>query len=334
MKKIVALVLAVLFCTGLIACSAKSSFNSGASFDSMKEFDSVTPMDPIDPVAPVDPVDPEYGYNESVTYPSVSDTPTAGAPTVGDAQSMSEKIIRTVTIQAQTKEYDRVIADIRASVLAIGGFEEQFRSTGKSYYNNGVYSRSAYLLLRIPAESLDAFLNDVGDMVNVINQNASANNVTGEYYDVKSRISVLETEREAYEAMLQEAKDVSELLKIKDRLYNVIEEIESQKTRLNLLDSKVAYSTVSISLDEVVEYTPVVYTEPTFGERVKDAFVTSWQNFAKGAQNTAVWFVESFPTLLVIAVILGGAGAIAFGVIRKRKAKAAQAIVDVNEPKK
>lgn len=295
-KLSLALTLVLLFALVATACAAG---NKDLANDAMKPgavYDSDMPMEA-----------PEYGYdagyNEVSKYPTPTPPTTPDSPIVGDAATMSEKIIRTVNIDAQTKEYDKAVDKIRASVTLLGGFEETFRSTGRNYYSNNLYSRNAYMVLRIPAEQLDAFLAEVGGLINVLSQNVGANNVTGEYYDIQTRIGVLESERDAYEEMLKQSMDVEYLLKVKDRLYNVIEEIEAYKTRLNLLDSKVAYSTVTINLSEVVEYTPVVYEEPTFGERVKEAFVTSWKNFADGCQNFAVWFVEAFPTLLVLAVI-------------------------------
>ena len=313
MKKSLVCLIALLLCAGLFSCAnAKDSYVSESNNGAL--MDGTYPMEPSET--------PKYGYEDSY-YSEESFDSASSTPPVGDAQSMSEKIIRSVVMQAQTKEYDLVIQSIRGAVTDIGGFEESFHSTGRSYYNNGVYSRRASMTIRIPAERLDEFLGTVGDLVNVTSQNVSASNVTGEYYDVQSRISVLENERAAYEEMLKKAEDVTSLLKIKDRLYDVIEEIESYNTRLNVLDNKVAYSTVTLSLDEVVEYTPVVHTEPTFGERIKDAFVSSWQGFAKGVQNSAVRFVEAFPTLLVLAAIGTAATLILVRCHGKRKAKKA-----------
>ena len=100
--------------------------------------------------------------------------------------------------------------------------------------------------------------------------------------------------------MLEQAKTVSEILSIQDRLYDVIEEIESYKARINKYDNKVAYSTVTISLYEVVEYTPVT---PSFGSRIVEAFKISWTNFWNFCQNFTIVFVRAIPTLLLLGTI-------------------------------
>lgn len=230
-----------------------------------------------------------------------------------------EKIIKNVSISAQTKEYEKALDGILAALAQHGGYEESVTSSGKSYYSSDYYTRTARMTLRIPSENLEKFLSEVGNLINVTSQSSSQSNVTSQYYDTKARIEVLEAEREAYEEMLKMAKEVSEVLEIKDRLYNTIAEIEANKTQLNIYDNKVSFSTVNITIDEVREYVEVPTAKITFGERIAKAFKESWKDFANGCQNFAVWFVGAIPTLVVLAVIFGGAVIILVSAIRKSK---------------
>lgn len=258
-----------------------------------------------------------YGYGNgdspdiSVKDESFSDS-SASVPS-----DYAEKIIRNVSMSAETREFDQAMNEIRAAVLLHNGFEQSVNTTGRSYNSGNTYCRSARMVLRIPAEKLEAFLGDVGDLINVTSQSTNSDNVTTQYYDIQSRIEVLKSEKAAYEEMLKQSDEVEHLLKIKDRLYNVIEEIESYETQLRLYDNKVAYSTVTLNLEEVVEYTPVVTPKDTFSTRVSNAFSESWRDFASGCQNFAVWFVYALPTILVLAVIFGGSFAIVFISIRR-----------------
>lgn len=323
-----ALALLIALCALLSSCGSLSSEVATDSAGNAAGYDKGYDKD-YDYVEAPSESSPEYGYDGS--YPTGD---SADGTSVGDVAQMSEKIIRNVTVDAQTKEYDKAIADIRAALAALGGFEESFRSTGKSYYQNGAYSRSAYMVLRLPADQLDAFLSQVGSSVNVLSQSSNAQNVTSEYYDIKARLGVLESEREAYEQMLEQAKDVDSLLMIKDRLFKVIEEIEAYETRIRLLDNKVAYSTVTLSLSEVIEYTPVVTREPTFGERVSEAFSESWEDFAEGCRDFAVWFVYALPTILVLAVINVTAIVIIVCSVRRAKKRAAKRKEAASDEKK
>lgn len=265
-------------------------------------------------------VEADYGFAE-MEKPSYEVNDSATTTQTG---KYDEKIIKNVSMSAQTKEFDRAINEIRAAVVVAGGFEESVKVDGRSYHVSEYYCRSARLVVRIPSAELDGFLGKVGKLVNVTSENSSVSNVTTQYYDMQSRISVLESEKLAYEEMLQKSTDVKYLLQIRERLYDVIEEIESYKTQLAVLDSKVAFSTVTIALDEVVEYASVTPTKATFGERIATAFSDSWKDFAAGFQNLTVWFVGAIPTLLVIAVIGGAAATLLIVSGKRAKARAEQ----------
>ena len=175
------------------------------------------------------------------------------------------------------------------------------------------------MTLRVPAENLDGFLGEIGGLINVVSQTSSQSNVTSQYYDTVARLAVLEAEKTAYEEMLKLAKDVTEVLEIRDRLYKTIEEIEASQTQLKVYDNKVSYSTVTINLEEVREYVQTPTAKTTFGERIANSFKRSWQNFADNFQDFVVWLIGAIPTILVILVIAGCGTAIALVANRKTK---------------
>ncbi|MBO5306184.1 MAG: DUF4349 domain-containing protein [Clostridia bacterium] len=249
---------------------------------------------------------------ESIFSPIYSANGGSGLMDSAESQGeFEEKLIVTVSLRTQSKEFDVALDAIRAAVGQFGGYEENFQSSGRSYGSSESYRRSASMTIRVPAARLDDFLSEVGELVNVVNEQNSMSNATEEYYDLAARVSVLEEERAAYEAMLSKAADVEEVLIIKDRLYDVISEIESAKTRMKVIDSRASYSTVHLSLEEVVDYTTVTTPKTTFGSRISSAFTRSWKNFAEGFQDFTVWLVGAIPTILVLLVIAGAGTAIA-----------------------
>ena len=230
-----------------------------------------------------------------------------GGTIAGDYE---RKVIRTVKMTCETKAYDDATTVIMAALSAHGGYVESSSSTGTGYDDVKGSERRATYTFRVPAENLDAFLEAlrVDEGIRILNQDASSNEITATYYDTVSRLQTLEAEKTSLTAMLEgftDYSDISNMLKVQERLYDVIEEIESLQTKLNLYDGQVALSTVHLSLYEVITYTEVPEPDPTFGERIGEAFKESWADFGEGCQDFAVWFVEAFPTLLVIAVIIG-----------------------------
>jgi hypothetical protein len=308
MKKILCVGLALLMLVALCSCGAAKMEADNAYRDNMADIYYEAPMEDGKYVE----VSPEYSGFDGAAGVGKEEAETQG----GDFE---EKLIVTVTLRAQTKEYEKALSQVRGTLSSLGGYEESFSSNGRSYGSSSSYCRSARLTVRIPSESLDSFLSEVGELVNVVNEQVGRVNATEEYYDLASRVRVLEEERAAYEAMLGKAVSVEEILIIKDRLYNVISEIESAKTRMKVIDSRASYSTVHLTLEEVVDYSVVTTPKTTFGSRIANAFKRSWKNFADGFQDFTVWLVGAIPTLLVLGAIGVGVPVIVISITRRKK---------------
>ncbi len=213
------------------------------------------------------------------------------------------KIIRNVTLEAETTDFDGTIEKLKSKIVSLEGYVENSRITGgESYGANYISSRRAVYTLRIPADKLDSFLAETENMLNILAQSESTEDVTLSYYDIQSRISVLESKKAALEQMLEKAETFDEILAVQDSLYQVIGDIESYQSQLNVYDSKVNFSTVSLTVTEVVELTEKA--EPTFGSRIASTFVGSWQLFGEFCQWLVIVFVGALPIICTLAVIV------------------------------
>lgn len=252
-----------------------------------------------------------------------------GASNIGGGQPTdNRKIIRTVTMSCETKAYDDAVTVIMTALNTHGGYVEASNTTGTGYEDVKNSERRATYTLRVPAEKLDLFLETLrtDEGIRILSQNATSSEITATYYDTVSRLETLKAEKASLTAMLEgftDYKDISNMLKVQERLYDVIEEIEALQTKLNLYDGQVAMSTVHLTLREVIVYTEVAEPDPTFGQRVKEAFVESWTDFGRGWQNFFVWFIEAFPTLLVVVGIHAGIFFIIYGSVKRGQKKRA-----------
>lgn len=242
------------------------------------------------------------------------------------AEDYDRKVIRTATMDCETKDFDDATSFLISTLAECGGYTESSKITGTGYREgtNSGSARYATYVFRVPADALDAFLTALSarDGIRVVSQGSNAEEITGAYYDLTTRIDTLKAERDSLSKMLAgftDYKDMNAMLQVQERLYDVIEEIESLQTQINLYDDKVAMSTVTLTLREVITYTQAA--APSFGERIGDAFTDSWKNFADGCQDFAVWFVEAIPTLLVLAVIAAVVIPLVIRAIGKAKAK-------------
>ncbi len=304
-------IILVLIGTLLLSCS------SGSKEDSLHRGDEVSSLYPS--------ADDKYDYGYGNDYEKVEEE--TGKPIEEpskdiDSAGQADKIIKTVNIDAETKDFDSALKGLEDSVSSLGGYIETSNVSGKSYnYRGDRYSRIASYTIRIPAEKLDTFTGEVGTLFNITSSYGNVNNVSAEYYDIVSRLETLEAEKAALTDMYKKSDTIDYMLKVQERLYNVIEEIESHTARLKYLDGKVSYSTVTINITEVIEYTEPPVEPITWGERLGTAFVESWKEFADNFKSFSVGFVYAIPTLIILALFAGLAAVLVLLIVRKSKKK-------------
>lgn len=212
----------------------------------------------------------------------------------------NRKLIRTVTIEAETSDLDAILADVDAQLAALGGYVQH-----KSVQNGrGSSYRYATLTLRIPADKLDSFVGHVENATNILSSNEKAEDVTLKYSATESRIKALETEEARLLELLARAESLNDLLVLESKLADVREELETVKSQLKLYDSLVDYGTVNLTITEVKEYTVVEEEEPTAWERISTGFVSSLKGVWKILTELFIFFIIALPYLVIPAVIL------------------------------
>ena len=271
----------------------------------------------------------------SVAEDSKMDIDLGGGQVTTDSE-YERKIIKTANISTETKSFDEALVMVEELCKNLGGYIESSTVRGVSL-NSGSGYRYASYTIRVPAESFDGFTEGIEGIVNVVSSSSNAEEVTATYYDLKSRMEVLEMQKTSLQELYEKYTDygdINYLLEIQDKLYDVIAEMEAIETQIRLYDDKVSYSTVHLSVSEVVTYTENK-NEKTFGDKIADAFSGGWKVFVSICQGLAIAFVAAFPTLAALAII---AGIIVFICIfarkRSRKKKETTPIHENKEDKK
>lgn len=240
----------------------------------------------------------------------------------GDGESLTEnrKIIRNISLTLQTLAFDDGIAAIERSATALGGYVESSRIYGNSLVKTGS-TRSAEYTIRVPASALDTYVNTLEEGFHVLRRSETATDVSEHYYDMQARLLSLQTQETRLLEMLGKADTLEELLLLEDKLSSVRYEIESYETSIKRYDSLIDYATITVSLQEVQDYT-ASSDDLSFGQQISNAFVTSWQVFVRTAKQCAIILVSLLPLLLFIAVLV--VVVVVLCRSRKRKKKAMQ----------
>lgn len=214
----------------------------------------------------------------------------------------NRKLIRTVRLEMQTKEFDALIDGIRKKVQEMGGYIESSSMWGNSYYNSG--TRNCEYTVRIPSEHLDEFVQVVGELGNVTYKNESVEDVTLQYVDVESHKKALETEQERLLELMEQAENLEDLLAIESRLSEVRYGLENYGSQKRLLDNQIDYSTINLSIAEVERITET--GEKSFFQEIAERFGNSLYMVGKGLRGFVIGLIGSLPVLAVWAAVIAG----------------------------
>lgn len=239
----------------------------------------------------------EASVEEEMGYDSGDVTSDNGIEPVAET---GRKLIKTVYLTMQTKEFDEVLEGVSARVKEMGGYIENSSISGSSYYYES--TRYASYTFRIPSDRLDEFVTVVGELGNVTQKNESVSDVTLQYVDTESRKKALETEQQRLLELLEQAENMEDLLAIESKLSEVRYELENYGSQLRLLDNQIDYSTVHLDIQEVERITET--KERTFTEEIADRFQDSLYVVGRGIRGFVIGFIGSLPILAVWAVII------------------------------
>ena len=226
---------------------------------------------------------------------------TGSSPSGSAAIPENRKWIITVHMSAETEDLDALTAALDETITSLKGYVED-----QNIYNGSVYSsrryRSASMTVRIPAETVDLFTEQVSGIANVISREKNLEDITLNYVSTESRLTALQTEETRLLELMEKAETMSDLLEIEARLTDVRYELESVASRLRTYDNQINYATIYLNISEVQEYTPV--EDPTFFQRIKTTFSGSLKGLGEGIVDLTVFLVGNSPYLLTWGILI------------------------------
>ena len=246
----------------------------------------------------------------------VADTAGAGLPAPGpDAEPTNEKqqqspsgtvvqpdwdkkIIRTATITAQVNDFSKFAVFLREKVKQQGGYissEEQ---------NHAGDRLSNTVVIKIPVDRFYESLRLLEKEVGVTDEKQiTAEDVTKEYVDTRSRLETKRQMRLRYLELLKQARNMEEILQVQAEINRLQEEIESVTARINYLTTASAMSTIHLTYYQVIPG-GVVDHSPGFWQRISKAFFSGWE----GVRSFLVAMVHLWPLFVLsglLALVIG-----------------------------
>lgn len=322
---------------GLAVCLMVTLAGCGSSSDSAKmTSDSARPamaveynsaaMDMGGAAYPME----ELKMEETVAEAEVEEAGAAGMEVDDSAANVQSdrKLIKTVDMNVETKEFDLVMSTLEQQVTEMGGYIESMETYNGSAYAYYQSTRNAHMTIRIPKEKLDSFLDTVSGISNVVRRSEYVEDVTLAYVDLESHRNALRTEQTRLLELMEKAESIDDIIVIEQRLSEVRYELESMESQLRTYDNQVDYSTVYLYVEEVEDLTPV--EEENAWERVTGGFVDSVWSIGDGLKEFCIWFAIHIPYMVVWGVVITVIVLIVKKIVKRKRSRKAKG-EDTNE---
>jgi len=224
----------------------------------------------------------------------------AGGAPIASAQSSTEAamspvailsmIIRNGSATLEVDSLEPAMAAVQQMAVRFGGY------VGNSSLSASEYQwRSATLELKIPAARFDSALAGLEAVGKVESIASTAEDIGEEFVDLSARVAnARRLEERLITLLATRTGKLEDVLAVERELARVREEIERYSGRLRYLQTRVAISTLTVTVHE-----PAPLVRSSAGDNViLNAFRDAWRNF--------VGFVAGFIALLGVIVPLAG----------------------------
>jgi hypothetical protein len=224
----------------------------------------------------------------------------AGSKASGDVSSsavpqVGPQIVKTASLRLGLAHgtFEDKVGEAHTIADSFGGFVvESFASQG-----SGKRIAEGSLVLRIPAESYESALSRLRELGKVESLEESGQDVSKEFVDLNARVRQLRAVEAQLLELLQRADDVPAALAVQNQLSQVQLDLEQARGRLQYLDDRVAFATVSMSMHELGVVAP-----KDGGFSIVDAWATAGSAFLTVVGWLFIGIAVAAPVLLLLGL--------------------------------
>ncbi|MBM4352201.1 MAG: DUF4349 domain-containing protein [Deltaproteobacteria bacterium] len=210
---------------------------------------------------------------------------------VGEAGKAQEKLAELVT------KYDGYVAGKQAEAWI-----PHARYLAPSEVRQMTYT------LKIPADRFDEFVGEVKTIGSYTNESMNIEDVTFEYVDLDARLSnQKKVEQRLLGHLETSARELKDIVEVERELARVREQIETLTAQFKVLQDRVAFSTLTLTISVQADFVPPV--ERTYFQELGDKFMDSLKALGDAIKVGSILALAALPWLLV----LGGLG---YGLLR------------------
>lgn len=326
MRKITCILVVLLFVLALaVSCAAAPMKNASDNYDyrepQIGEADSQTGEESTDE---------EPGTNKTDGSASADDKKLSGLGDLGGnvVANTERKLVYTAGYTIETQQYVDDYGKILTAVKKYNGYVSNENSSGTPPEEYGDSGRRAELTLRIPVESYTAFTAELSGIGTTVEKSQDTEDITLQYSDVESRIDLLEMQYKKLSAHLEKATKMSDIIQLEEEMCSILNELDSLKGTRRQYDDMVNYSTINVTLREVVKQGAVSTSKQGFWERALDGLSSTLVGVGSFFESFGVFLITASPVLLILGILFAAIFVPITLSRRKKRKKAAEKNAD------
>lgn len=271
----------------LVGCSSKSYSQNASATES-----------PMAPAPMESPAETEMGFVSEDNALDLKSDLTTSSPLA----DKNVKLIWTADLSMETLDFDGCVSGLNQLVTDFGGYIESSYTQGGQRLSGYSNNRYASYTIRIPAQRLDEFLEQMGSIGNVTSRSKSSRNITLDYADNEARKETLQLEQERLMELLAQATELEDIITLESRLSEIHYQLDGYSSTLRRYDDLVDFSTVELSINEVKQITEV--DAATIPERISAGFKDSLFQLKEFFGDFFVFITARSPILLAWAIVI------------------------------
>ena len=227
----------------------------------------------------------------------------AGAPRSrlidSSVPQVGPQVVKTASLRlaVQRGEFDAAIDEAGAITAGLGGFVV---SSSASQGSEQRLVRGT-IVVRVPARSYDEAVEALRGLGKVESRTESGQDVSQEYVDLGARIRQLQAVESQLLELLDRADTVQAALSVQRQLSQIQLDLERARGRLQYLDDRIAFATISLEIHEAFA-APPKKDDGGFG------VVEAWKKAANGFLAVVGWtfvvLATAAPIFLILALAL------------------------------
>jgi hypothetical protein len=231
----------------------------------------------------------------------------AAAP---DAPTDSALVVKTgsMSLEVAKGSYDRTVDVVSTKAAGLGGYVAASASSRDDGHASG------QLTLRVPADRFEAFLSDLRRLGDVVAEDSTGTEVSGQHADLQARLDALRATRDKLGTILAQAGTVDETLAVQDRITGIQTQVEQLEGQLRVLEDQVAMSSVTLDVTEPGA-DRISSTNPDERD-LGGAWADARRHFGDGVEDLVSWS-GSAAVVLIVGLLLLGLGRLAWPRVRR-----------------